>query len=246
LFEQFTQIKLVKPFDRNLAKKKTALKQVKDGFDNILRYEIGETTAAATYYLAEMYYNFNRSLVESERPQDLVGDEKEQYELALEDQAYPFEEKAIEVHQKNLELITLGIYNAWIDKSFGKLAKLVPARYAKFEESSGFIKTFDRNAAFNKLTTPLPPIVSPPPIATAKAQEDRPLETQAAAMQPGSIEAPSEATATPAVAPEVPASTQPQASAQSVPQQKVALEKPADAGATPTGRRAPTPPAKRQ
>ncbi len=160
LFEQYAQIKLVEPFDKNLAKKKTALKQVKDGFEAVLKYQIGEPTAAASYYLAEMYYDFNRSLVESQRPGNLVGDEKEQYELALEEQAFPFEEKAIEVHQKNTDLVKLGIYNSWVAKSFAKLAKLVPARFAKFEESSGPIETFDRLVAFDRLTARHEPVVA--------------------------------------------------------------------------------------
>lgn len=221
VFEQFAQIKLVKPFDQNLAKKKTALKQVKDGFENILRYEIGETTAAATYYLAEMYYNFNRSLVESERPEDLVGDEKEQYELALEDQAYPFEEKAIEVHQKNTELITLGIFNGWVEKSFAKLATLVPARYAKFEESSGYIETFDRVAAFDELTKPRLHMVGVSTVATVKAQDVKPEEAQAGAVQP-------EPAATQPATP--PVRTEPRV--ESVPQETAAAPEPAATAAT--------------
>jgi len=190
VFEQYAAIKLVKPFDQNLAKKKAALKQVKDGLDNILRYEIAETTAAATYYLAEMYYNFNRSLVESERPADLVGDEKEQYELALEDQAYPFEEKAIDIHVKNADFVTMGIYNAWVEKSYTRLAKLVPARYAKFEESSGYIETFDRLVAFADLAEPMPPVVEFPkavaatPAAAATASAPTAAGTAAAEAAP--------------------------------------------------------------
>ena len=160
LFEQYAQIKLVEPFDKSLAMKKAALKQVKDGFEAVLKYQIGEPTAAASYYLAEMYYDFNRSLVESQRPGNLVGDEKEQYELALEEQAFPFEEKAIEVHQKNTDLVKLGIYNKWVEKSFAQLAKLVPARYAKFEESSGPVETFDRLVAFDRLTARHEPVVA--------------------------------------------------------------------------------------
>ncbi len=175
MFERFAQIKLVKPFDQNLSRKKAGLKQVKDAFESILRYEIGETTAAATYYLAEMYYNFNRSLVESERPTDLTRDEKEQYELALEEQAFPFEEKAIEVHQKTTELIKLGVFNAWVEKSFAKLALLVPARYAKFEQSSGYVQTMDRGLAYSALTEPKPRIVKAPiaaePAMAAEAEE---------------------------------------------------------------------------
>jgi cellulose synthase operon protein C len=187
LFEQYAQIKLVEPFDKNLAKKKTALKQVKDGFEAVLKYQIGEPTAAASYYLAEMYYEFNRSLVESQRPANLVGDEKEQYELALEEQAFPFEEKAIEVHQKNTDLVKQGIYNQWVDKSFVKLAKLVPARYAKFEESSGPVESFDRLVAFGKLTEPPAPVVA--------ALTPSPLAGQAAAPTQGTqAQTPAEAT----------------------------------------------------
>ena len=171
VFDQFAQIKLVEPFDKNLAKKKAALKQVKDGFEAILRYEIGETTAAATYYLAEMYYDFNRSLVESQRPGNLVGQEKEQYELALEEQAYPFEEKAIDVHQKNTDLVKLDIYNKWVERSFAKLAKLLPARYAKFEESSGYVETFNRLLAFDKLTERREPVVAAVTPTPEKAPE---------------------------------------------------------------------------
>jgi hypothetical protein len=93
--------------------------------------------------MAEVYYGFNRSLLDSERPGDLSAVDLEAYELALEDEAFPFEEKAIEVHAKNLELIGSGIYNDWIAKSLGKLALLVPVRYAKEELSSGFLGSMD-------------------------------------------------------------------------------------------------------
>jgi hypothetical protein len=67
----------------------------------------------------------------------------EQYELAIEEQAYPFEEKAITVHESNLELISLGIYNGWIEKSLGELARFVPARYDKPEAESGIIASLE-------------------------------------------------------------------------------------------------------
>jgi LysM repeat protein len=72
-------------------------------------------------------------------PRGLYPAELEQYELAIEEQAYPFEEKAIKVHQSNLALITKGVYNEWIEKSLQKLAKLVPARYDKPEETGDVI-----------------------------------------------------------------------------------------------------------
>ena len=65
---------------------------------------------------------------------------------ALEEEAFPFEEKAIEVHRKNLELLASGVYNPWIEKSLGRLADLMPGRYAKFEASSGLIASIDSYA----------------------------------------------------------------------------------------------------
>jgi len=162
-------------------------------FNSLLDYESGELTAAATFYLAEIYSHFSKALMTSERPvltfdnykvkpgdnlstiakrydidirriarennlnksnlivagkklkipRGLYPAELEQYELAIEEQAYPFEEKAIKVHQSNLALITKGVYNEWIEKSLQKLAKLVPARYEKPEEPSGIVSSLE-------------------------------------------------------------------------------------------------------
>jgi len=38
-----------------------------------------------------------------------------------------------------MELLDVGIYNEWIDKSIAKLAVLLPARYAKTEQGSTII-----------------------------------------------------------------------------------------------------------
>lgn len=175
LFGQFVEIKLVKPFDKNLAKKKAAMKSAKEGFEKLFKYEVGDVSSAATYYIAEMYYNFNRTLIESERPGDMNALELEQYELGIEEQAYPFEEKAIQIHEKNLELLTLGIYSTWIETSFEKLAKLIPARYAKFEQSSGYINSLSMTN-YAELTNPVPVIVNvvPPPAPVVVQQEPEP------------------------------------------------------------------------
>jgi hypothetical protein len=69
--------------------------------------------------------------------------ELEQYELAIEEQAYPFEEKAITVHESNIKLIYRGVYNVWIEKSLEKLAEFVPARYDKPEETSGIVGSLE-------------------------------------------------------------------------------------------------------
>jgi len=192
-YDAFVVVKLVKPFEVNLRKKRELMKAVTQKFNELVDYEIGETTAAATFYLAEIYAHFSKALMTSERPVLTFDDyrvkpgetlsaiakrydsdvgriasannlnksnfivagkklkiprglyplELEQYELAIEEQAYPFEEKAIKVHQSNLALITKGVYNEWIEKSLQKLAKFMPARYDKPEEPSGIVSSLE-------------------------------------------------------------------------------------------------------
>ena len=111
--------------------------------ERLVDYEVGEVTAAATFYVAEVYAEFSRSLLESERPPGLGESELRDYEAVLDEEAFPFEERAIEVHQKNLELLAEGLYNRWIQSSLDRLAHLVPGRFAKFEASSGLIGSID-------------------------------------------------------------------------------------------------------
>jgi tetratricopeptide (TPR) repeat protein len=146
LYEDFTVVKLMQPFDKSLQLKQQRMDAAMKALGALVDYQVGDVTAAATYYMAEVYYGFNRSLMDSERPKAMQGAKLQEYELALEENAFPFEEKAIGVHEKNLELIRSGIYNTWIEKSLAKLTQLMPARYAKAEMSSGFLGSIDRYA----------------------------------------------------------------------------------------------------
>jgi len=139
IYDEFVAIKLKRPFKRNLNRKKKKMKRNLKRYNSLVDYHVGDVTAAATYYIAETYYHFSRSLMASERPRKLSELELEEYNLMLEEQAYPFEEKGIKIHKKNIELLTSGVYSRWIDKSLKKLGELVPGRYAKYEVSTGII-----------------------------------------------------------------------------------------------------------
>lgn len=139
LFKDFVALKLVKPFKRSLKKKQKKMKSNIKKYNRLVDYQVGDVTAAATYYIAETYYDFSQSLFKSERPANLSELELEQYELIIEEQAYPFEDKGINIHKKNIELLSVGVYSQWIDKSLKRLGELVPGRYAKYEESTGVL-----------------------------------------------------------------------------------------------------------
>jgi outer membrane protein assembly factor BamD (BamD/ComL family) len=146
LFRHCEEVELAQPFEQNLQEKQRRMAEALKALGGLVDYEVAEVTAAATFYMAETYSDFGRSMMESERPADLDPTELQDYEMVLEEEAYPFEEKAIEVHEKNLELMASGIYNPWVEKSLGQLAILVPGRYAKFEASSGLIASLDSYA----------------------------------------------------------------------------------------------------
>jgi cellulose synthase operon protein C len=143
LYLRFTDVRLVQPFERSLQEKQRRMDAVLGAFDGLVSYEVGEVTAAATYYIAEVYYGFSQALLDSERPANLGPDELMDYEMVIEEEAFPFEERAIEVHEKNLELLSSGVFNDWVERSLDKLAELMPGRYAKFELSSGFLASLD-------------------------------------------------------------------------------------------------------
>jgi tetratricopeptide (TPR) repeat protein len=142
-FDDFIALKLVKPFKVSLGKKQKSMKALVADYTRLVDYKVADVTAASTFYIAEIYYNFARSLLESERPEGLSDLELEEFNLMIEDTAFPFEEKAITVHEKNIELLTIGVYSSWIDRSIEKLAKLLPARYNKPEETTNYIAKLD-------------------------------------------------------------------------------------------------------
>ncbi|WP_455200883.1 tetratricopeptide repeat protein [Kaarinaea lacus] len=137
-FHSYRNIHLVQPLKKNLKKKKTAMKEVIDAYTKAANYGVAEVTTASTYRIAEIYNDFSRGLFASERPKGLSSTELEQYDLLLEEQAFPFEEKAIEIHETNADRVKTGLYDEWVKKSLIALRKLRPVRYAKLERSELF------------------------------------------------------------------------------------------------------------
>jgi TolA-binding protein len=138
VYQQYQQVKLVLPLKPNLKKKKELMERSIEVYTQAANYGVAEVTTASTYRIAEIYRDFSKGLFNSERPKGLSQDELEQYELLLEEQAYPFEEKAINIHETNASRTYEGVYDEWVQKSFNALRKLQPIRYAKNERSELF------------------------------------------------------------------------------------------------------------
>jgi TolA-binding protein len=138
--ESYRQARLIEPLKKNLKIKKERMQALLDAYGRVADYGVAEAATAAAYRSAEVYTDFGRALIGSQRPKGLSADELEQYNVLLEEQAYPFEEKAIEVHEINTRRVTSGIYDQWVKSSFTALSKLRPVRYAKTEKGEGVIR----------------------------------------------------------------------------------------------------------
>ena len=140
LFNAYKKAQLTIPLKRSLKKKKVLMEKVVKSYDNAMKYRVAEITTAATFYIAEIYNNFAHALLKSQRPKKLSADELEQYGFLLEEQAFPFEEKAIDIHTANAERVKDNIYDKWVKSSLTKLSILNPSRYAKSEIGEDYVE----------------------------------------------------------------------------------------------------------
>jgi TolA-binding protein len=135
----FVVMKVKQPLADSMKLKKSLMEDVLEAYGRAAAYGVAEVTTAATFRLGEAYQQFSRDLMESERPGSLDEMALEQYDMLLEEQTFPFEEKAIELYQANAARAADGVYDQWVRKSFDALAGLMPARYAKMEQSENVI-----------------------------------------------------------------------------------------------------------
>ena len=134
-YDAYKKVALVEPLKKNLKMKKEKMEIALQAYTSAADYGVTQVTTASTFRIAEIYNDFSRALMASQRPKGLSAVELEQYNVLLEEQAFPFEEKAIEVHEVNAQRVAQGIYDLWVKNSFAELSKLRPARYAKVEKS---------------------------------------------------------------------------------------------------------------
>ena len=136
---RFAVVKLTQPLANSVKLKRELMEDVIEAYTDAADYGVAEVTTAATFRLGEVYEQFSIDLMDSDRPTDLDEAALEQYEILLEEQAFPFEEKAIELYATNTDRVVDGVYDEWVRKSFGRLATLMPARYAKEERGEDVV-----------------------------------------------------------------------------------------------------------
>jgi TolA-binding protein len=135
----FMVMKITQPMAESMALKQSLMENVLKAYGDAAAYGVAEVTTAATFRLGEVYQQFSQDLLDSERPRDLDALALEQYELLLEEQVFPFEEKAIDLFEANASRTADGVWDEWVRQSYTELAGLMPARYAKTEQGEDVV-----------------------------------------------------------------------------------------------------------
>jgi hypothetical protein len=139
LYDEFAAIPLTQPLKKSLGAKKQAMQKALDAYSKTAAIGVAEFTTASNYQIAEIYRKLAADLLASERPKGLSELELEQYGFLLEEQATPFEDKALGLYIANANLAKQNIYDESVRKSFAALAKLSPGRYNKSEQPEPFV-----------------------------------------------------------------------------------------------------------
>jgi tetratricopeptide (TPR) repeat protein len=136
LAQAYRSIALTEPLQKQLKLKKERMEETLKAYGVAADYGVADVTTAVTYRIAAVYRDFGTALVSSQRPKRLKKLELEQYNVLLEEQAFPFEEKAAELHELNARRAASGIYDQWVQSSFDALRELRPMRYGKTEQGA--------------------------------------------------------------------------------------------------------------
>lgn len=139
LSDEFIAIELKQPLNKSLPRKKEALKKALDAYTAVAAIGVAEYVTAANFQIAELYRKLGADLMASERPAGLSELELEQYAILLEEQAMPFENKAMGLYVANANLVKQNVYDEYVRKSFDALARLNPGRYNKHEQDEPYV-----------------------------------------------------------------------------------------------------------
>jgi cellulose synthase operon protein C len=141
LFDAYQRVPLVEPLQQQLKIKQQRMEEVLAAYAQASEVGVLQVTTAATHLTGAVYVDFGKALMGSQRPRNLKPLELEQYNVLLEEQAFPLEEKAIGLFETNAKRTKSGVFDVWVQRSLAELAKLKPVRYAKTERGDNALGT---------------------------------------------------------------------------------------------------------
>ena len=140
-YDKYRAIKLAGVGERQMTKNLLAkLEQVEilqQDYTKLLQLGQGDYGIASLYRIGQVYQQLAQQIFDTRCPKRLTEDQCMIYEAALQEKAFPLEEKAIEAYDKALQkAYELGLYNDWLAKAQEALKVYEPGRFPE-------IRTYD-------------------------------------------------------------------------------------------------------
>jgi TolA-binding protein len=132
--ERFSRILLRAPLEESLRRKEEIMEEASVHYRQAASLKQAEVITEVSYRMGDLFEEFGKALVESERPSELTAGELREYDHLLEQQAQPWREKAVAAYESNVHRTqAVGLYDEWVKKSYGRLARLLPQYYGREE-----------------------------------------------------------------------------------------------------------------
>ncbi|WP_430462582.1 tetratricopeptide repeat protein [Thalassolituus sp. LLYu03] len=136
---RYEKIALTLPLDKSVTRKNAAMQAALKRYTQAVQIGSLEYTTSSTFRIGELYKQLSQALMKSERPAGMDDVEAEEYQFLLEEQAFPLDEAAIEIHQTNVGRTYDGLYDQWIKQSYRSLGELMPGQYNKQEKAVTYV-----------------------------------------------------------------------------------------------------------
>lgn len=137
--QNYHRLSITGDLQSSFRRKEAALKQAISAYQQLERFNSEKASQVAHAGIGDLFAGLSQALLKAPVPAGLSEIEQEEYMIIIEEQAFPFEEKAVESHQKNIEMLHQGEWSDAIVKSLESLSKLLPARFDKQERFEGAI-----------------------------------------------------------------------------------------------------------
>ncbi|MGH1487061.1 MAG: tetratricopeptide repeat protein [Cellvibrionaceae bacterium] len=129
----FAEAQLTQPIVKSIPNKNKWLQSASSRYQAAADYGILEFVSMSSYKIGILYRQFASDLRSAPKPNGLSASDQQVYAEIIEEQARPFDQLAIDLHQANIDRAWAGKFNDWISKSFAEMQVLRPARFNKKE-----------------------------------------------------------------------------------------------------------------
>ncbi len=137
-FAQFQAIQLkgnMRKVGKAIQRKEALLKELVNDYIAIFPYKAFDWTFAAYYRVGHVHQVFANSLYEAPIPSSFSEEEREIYQLELEDAGVVYEDTAVDAYEKTvLKARELKFRNEWTDKALTALNAYRPEDYPLLKE----------------------------------------------------------------------------------------------------------------